>query len=285
MGILDGAFKRVSNKRFLVQSDLLLSNMLGILKTASGDVNDSATLDIFLSVPLAFENRDFDTGTTIAFASAASRPNINWLVENNVSNGRRDPYAPVPLNPTMEEYLDRILTVYNVSDKILFVSMVADTIDTDLDERSAGSEIALEDPDFSQGHLYDMHHFTQVLDAYEALTLDPFARKIPWESLIGFRNDSLDFNHITPEALQYLAEDIPVEQLAQYTTQRAGVYESLDDLPFDARTKEKLKKLRVVFYSPNVSGDILIKNGERQLHVTFLYNLGSKKVSDIEMAQ
>ena len=285
MGILDDSFKRVSNKRFLVQGDILLSNMLGILKNASSDVNDSATLDIFLAVPFAFENKDFDTSATIAFESAASRPNVNWLLDDNTSKKKTDPYAPVPLNPQMEEYLDRILTVYNVSDKILFVSMVADAIDTDLEERSAGSEIALEDPDFTQGKLYDMHHFMQIVDAYERMTMDPVARTIPWESLIGFTNQNIDFNHLTPDALQMLAPELPVERLAEFTTDRIDLYESLDDLPLEAETKRKLKKLRVVFYSPNVSGDILIKNGEQQLHVTFLYNLGSKKVSDIEIAQ
>jgi len=285
MGILDASYKRVSNKRFLVQGDILLSNMFGILKNASGDVNDSTTLDIFLSVPFAFDSKDFDTAATIAFASAASRPNINWLLDRNASKRTNDPYAPVPLNPQMEEYLDRILTVYNVSDKILFESMVADTIDTDMQERSAGSEIALEDPDFQQGKLYGMHHFNQVLDAYERMTLDPAIRAIPWESLLGFRNTELDFNHITADALRFLAPEVPVEALAALTTERVQVYESMEDVPLDAATKEKLKKLRVVFYSPSVSGDILIKNGDRQLHVTFLYNLGSKKVSDIEITQ
>lgn len=284
MGLLNDSYKRVANKRFLVQGDVLLSNMLGILKNASSDVNDSTTLDIFLAMPFVFENKAFDTAVTVAFTSDASRPNINWLVEGNATK-KEDPYAPVPLNPEMEAYLDRILSIYNVSDKILFVSMIADAIDDDEQERSAGSEIALENPDFTQGRIYDLHHFQQIVDAYEAVSLDPAVRQIPWGQLIGFSNTVLDFNHITPEALAVIAPELEPEQAALLSSERIEVFESFSDLPLDAETKARLKRLHAAFYSPEVSGDILIQNGERKLHAAFLYNLGSKKVSDIEITQ
>lgn len=284
MGLLDDAFKRVSSKRFLVQSDVLLSNMFDVLKQNSGDVNDSATLDIFLAVPFAFENKAFDTSATIVFESSASKPNINWLVDAN-STKKKDTDAPVPLNPAMEEYLDRILSVYNVSDKILLVSMIADAIDSDLDERTANSEIALENPDFSQGRLYDLHHLKQVVEAYERMTLDTSVEMIPWEDLVGFDNDSVDFNHISAAALQLMVPELEPEQAAKLSEERTEVYTSMDALPFDTATKEKLKQLKVGFYNPKVSGDILIKNGERRMHVTFLYDLHSKEVRDIEITQ
>ncbi len=285
MGTLDRSYARVSNKRFLVQSDVLLSNMFAILKNASADVNDSQTLDIFLSVPLTFSSKAFDTMVNITFASAASVPNLNWLVPDGNGTKKRDPYAPIPANPVLESYLDRILSVYNVSDKILFLSMLEDSVDKDLNERVSGSELALENPDFTQGHVYDMAHFMQIVDAYEKVTLDMQVRKIPWEKLIGFTADGLDLNRISPEALAFLAPEIPPESIAKFTSERTQDYQSLDDLPLERETKEKLKKLKVVFYSPKVSGDILIGNGERKLHVAFMYDLGSKKVSDIEITQ
>ncbi len=285
MGILNDAFKRVSNKQFMIQSDVLLSNMLTILKSASGDVNDSTTLDIFLAVPFTFDNRDFDTSATIVFESAASKPNINWLIDANATTDENDPFAPVPLNSEVETYLDHILSIYNVSDKILLVSMIADAIDIDLDARNGISEIAAENVDFTQGYIYDYHHFRQVLEAYERVTLDSSVEHIPWESLIGFTNASLDFNHITPEVLRLLVPQMTPEEIALMTTERLEVYNTLDELSFDEEDKKRLEALHVVFYDPGVEGDILIKNGERQLHVTFLYNLSSKKVSDIEISQ
>lgn len=283
-GRLDDAYQRVSNKRFLVQSDILLSRMFEILKRASSDVNDSTGLDIFLSVPFAFENKEFDMLTTVAFESAASRPNINWLVENSAADPN-DPYAPVPLNPDMEDYLDRILSLYNITDRVLFVSMVADTIDEDLQARSPGSEIAMEDVDFTQGRLYGLHHFMQVVAAYERATLDPAIRTVPWASLIGFSNGDIDFNHISPEVLSVLMPELGGDQSALFTTDRLDVYSSLEELPLSPEAKERMEALHVVFYDPGVKGDILIRNGEQRLHATFLYNLGTKEVSDLELSQ
>lgn len=284
MGLLDRSYNGVANKRFLVQSDVLLSNMLGILKSASSDVNDSTTLDIFLAMPLAFENSDFDTSATIAFTSAASCPNINWLIDKQAAK-KDDPYTQIPLNPQMEAYLDRILSIYNVSDRILLVSMIADAIDEDLEARSSGSEIALDAPDFMQGEIYDLHHFNQIIDAYERISLDPMARRVPWAQLIGFTNMQLDFNHLTTEALSVLAPELEPEQAAMLTAERLDVYTALSELPLTQESKERLKKLHLAFYSAEVNGDIVIQNGDRKLHAAFLYNLGSKKVSDIEITQ
>ena len=285
MGVLEKSFKRVADKHFLIQGDVLMSNMLGILRNVSGDVTDAMTLEIFLAVPYAFENKDFDASVSVSFESASTRPNINQIVsETNASRGS-DANAPVPLNTAMEEYLDHILTVYNVSDKILLTSMIADAVDADDQERVVGSELAVEYPDFTQGRIYDIHHFEQILDAYELLTLDHAARNIPWEELIGFDNAGIDLNYITPGALQFLAPDLPVDSLALLTTERSDLYESLDDLPLLDETKERLKSLNVVFYSPEVSGDILIRSGALALQVAFLYNLETKEVSNIEITQ
>lgn len=283
-GRLDATYAKVADKRFLVQGDMLLSKMFAVLKQASGDVNNSTTLDIFLSVPFAFENRDFSTSTMIAFTSAAGRPNINWLLDHNASQAN-SPYAPVPLDSAMEEYLDQILSFYNVSDRILFVSMVADTIDSDELSRSIGSEIAIESPDFTQGHLYDMRHFERLIDAYEKMTLDPAPRAVPWEALIGFKNETVDFNHITPEALSIMVPELQPDEVTMLSTERTDLFGSFDDLPFDSETKSRLEALHVAFYDPAVTGDILIAGGNRRLHATFLYNLGNKQVSDIEISQ
>lgn len=284
LGLLNQSYQRAANKHFLIQGDVLFSNIISMLKNASSDVNDSTTLDIFLAIPFVFDNSEFDTAASIVFESAASRPNINWLIDANATQDS-DSAAPIPLNFEMEAYLDRILSVYNVSDRILLVSMIADAIDSDLEARSSGSELALEHPDFMQGKLYDMHHFNQLIDAYVALTFDVSVREVPWKALIGFVNTELDFNHITPEAFMVIAPDIDPEQAALLTTDRLEVYSTVEDLPLDAETKARMEKLHVAFFSPQVNGNVLIQNGQQKLHATFLYDLKSTKVSDIEISQ
>jgi len=282
--IVESSFKRVSAKHSLVQDNILFSDIEAILKEASGDVNDSMGLDIFLSIPLFFENKKNDIAVDIVFESDASTVNVNHLLRNDV-NRSKEKYQnrPVPLDTLYEDYFERILTVYNLSDKILFLSMVADTLDSDLEERMPGSEIALEDPFFRQGHIYNLRHFDKIVSAYKKQTLDFNVDTVPWKELIGFHADSIDFNRIGPEVLRHLVPEIDSESAPNYTSDKDDLYENLDELPFDEEAKKRLKKMGVKFYSPYVSAVMNIKDGDHRSRITFAYNLKDKKVSSIEI--
>lgn len=281
-GIIDQAFKRTSNKHFITQTNILFSDFIGILNSASREVTDAMTLDIFFSVPLIFEAKTQDIAAEIAFESDAMVPNINVLVsESNATKGSEE-RNPV-YEAAFEEYLDRILTVYNVSDKILLLALIGDTIDKDLHERVVGSELALTDPFFSQGRLYNMAHFQQILDAYKRQTLDYGVDDIPWEKLIGFRNKKIDFNYVTPEALGFILPEWTPEEILLYTTERTELYESINAIVLDEAAKERFDKLKVVFYTPEVRGRIDIRQGETRIAMSFSYNLSSQRVTDIEL--
>lgn len=283
MGLLKHDFAQTAQKNFLAQGDLMSADMFALLKNVTADVNDSQTLDIFLALPFAFENPKTQIAVGATFESDATRPNLNWLVDGNVTG--EDPYAPLPLNTAMEEYLERILTVYNVSDKILLVSMIADTIDDDLNERLGGSEIALESVDFMQGGLFGPAHFEQILRAYEEKTLDFNARRIPWKFLVGFTNDAIDLNHVTPDALHYLLPEFAEEEILRLTTDREAVLENYDALSVDEEQRKRLEALRGSFYVAEVAGDLLIRRGDERLHVAFLYDLGKKEVRRVEVSR
>ena len=136
--------------------------------------------------------------------------------------------------------------------------MLADTIDMDTNERFPGSELSLKNPDFTQGHLYDMHHFRQVLAAYEEATRDFSVEAIPWEHLIGFRNAAIDFNHIDPDTLHFIDPTIDAATLAEVTTNRTATFASLESLPLQPETKQLLQDLGVTFYAPDVVGTMNI---------------------------
>lgn len=283
MGLLRHDFTQTAQKNFLAQGDLMSADMFALLKNVTADVNDSQTLDIFLALPFAFENAKTQIAVGATFESGATRPNVNWLVEHNVSSD--DPYAPLPLNAAMEEYLEHILTVYNVSDKMLLVSMMADTIDEDLNERLGGSEIALESIDFMQGGVYDFGHFKQILHAYERQTQDFSVEQIPWKYLLGYTNDTLDLNYVTPDALHYLLPDMAEEEIVRLTTEREAVFDSYDAFGVDEVQRKRLEAVRSRFYAPEVAGDLLIRRGDERLHVGFLFDLGKKEVRHIEVSR
>jgi len=282
-GLLERGYHQTETKAFLVQSNTLLPSIYTILKQNTGDINDSDALDILLSIPLFFENKQNGMMMDITFASDAGKVNINHLLKSN-SGVTADPYTALPLDPAVEGYLERILTVYNVSDTILLISMVADSIDMDTNERFPGSELSLKNPDFTQGRLYDMQHFNEVIEGYKALTQDYNVDEVPWEHLIGFRNTAIDFNHIEPDTLHFIDPSIDPATLAEMTTKRVATYASLDALPFTPETKQLLEDLGVAFYAPDVVGTMNVLSKTHQTSYTFTYNLADQKVSEIAVS-
>jgi hypothetical protein len=282
--VLQRGFKQTEAKAFLIQSNAIFPSIYTILRQNSADINDSDTLDLFLSVPLFFENKQNGIMMDISFASDASKVNINRLIPSGENTLQNPGEAAIPMDPAVESYLNRILTVYNVSDTILLISMIADSIDMDTNERSTGSEIALDDPDFMQGHLYNMHHFMQILSAYKRQTLDFNVDDIPWKNLIGFRNDKIDFNHIEPEALQFIDPAIDMATLAELTSERTETYSRVEDLPITPESKQRLKELGVDFYASNVIGTMNVLNKEHKATYTFTYDLTKQKVSELAVS-
>ena len=281
-GILDNSFKRISNKLFLIQSNVFFKDFITILKNSTDDVNDSDSLDIFLMIPIAFASEHKDVSFDVSFVSEASKVNVNHLVSDSNSSKKREAFEPIPMQRAYESYLEHILSVYNVSDKILLLAMIADSVDNDLDERIPGSEIALNNPLFSQGGIYSIEHFRQILKAYTRETLDYSVYKVPWNDLLGLRNEAVDFNHINSEVLYHIAPELQ-EVVPFYTTERIEVYESLDGIPLDSATKEHFDQLGVAFYSPEVRGTMNIANSDNSVEIEFSYNLKTKEVSHIEI--
>ena len=283
-GIVDKSYKRISNKQFLIQSNLFFSNLVEVLNSATQDLNNSFGLDIFLTLPLSFEATERNIAVDITFTSEAYAPNINSLIVERNSSKSSDE-EPVKLNEAMEGYLERILSIYNVSDRILLLSLIADALDKDVNERVSLSEIALLDPFFMQGHIYNMQQFQKILDVYKRQTQDYSVDLIAWDKLIGFNNSAVDFNHISKEALYALMPSLSEGELQNFTTERVDVYENFDDLAFDEETQKTFKDLNVSFYVPNVKAKMVVHDDAQHVAIEFLYNIDSKKVSDIEITR
>jgi len=282
-GILNRSFTDTSRKSSFVQGNVMLSDIQTLLRQNTKDINDSATLDILLSLPLFFGNKEAGVSTDLSFASDASAVNVNLLVEKGTGKAA-GAYAPLPMRAAYRTYFERVLQFYNVADTELLLAMIADAIDDDLDERLPGSEIALQAPDFTQGRIFDLHHFRQILAAYKRQTLDYSVDAIPWETLIGFRNTGIDFNHITADTLRFIAPDIDETTLADLTTNRVDLYEQTADLPLSPEDVKMLEDMNVTFYSPRIVGNLHVLGENRKVSYTFAYDLSTQQVSQFAFA-
>lgn len=280
-GILNQGFAGASRKAFLVQSDVLLSDIQTLLRQNTADMNDSTALDVLLSLPLFFGDKQAGVMTDLTFASDASCVNVNLLLETETAT---DNNASPTMRTAYTAYFERILQFYSVADAELLLAMIADTIDGDLDERLPGSEIALEEPDFSQGRIYDLHHFRQILAAYKRQTRDYNVDTVPWRMLIGFRNSGIDFNHITAQTLHFIAPDLDESVVAELTTDRVDVYDNFDGLSLDDETVKTLEGFNVAFYNPQIVGSFHVFGDKQKVSYTFAYDLSTQKVSQFAIA-
>lgn len=280
-GILQQGFDSARHKGFLIQSNVLLADIYTLLHQNTGDIKDADTLDILLNMPLFFNNKQSGISAGVTFASDAAKVNINLLLSQSAPKAEG---LPVPLRSDYENYLNRILGYYNVSDPLLLISLIADTLDSDTDERVTGSEIALENPDFTQGHIYNLHQFRRILAAYERETRDFSVEKIPWEKLIGFRNEKIDFNHILPETLQFMLPDLGKSTLTRLTTGRQRTYGKFEELPLSPEDIKVLQTFNVDFYDPDVQVRLSLFGDKQKVSYTFVYNLSKHEASYFAIA-
>ncbi|MEA3521476.1 MAG: hypothetical protein U9R50_00720, partial [Campylobacterota bacterium] len=105
----------------------------------------------------------------------------------------------------------------------------------------------------------------------------------PWETLLSFKNENIDFNHIESDALGMLLPELDPASLAMFTSERVDVFEDFSSLNLDQERSKELKKMGIEFYSPQVKAWMNIYNGDNHLGVTFSYDLQTKKATHLEI--
>jgi hypothetical protein len=273
--LFNSAFTKVSQKQFIVQSDIFFRDIKTILKTNVGDINDSDELYFLLALPFGISDKENDIVVDIGFSSDSSKVNINKMMDANKT-----------VVPAYAQSLDSLMISYNVIDRAFLNALILDTIDSDKEERIFGSEIALEDRFFTNSSIVDMVHFKKILDYYKKVREDPSVDKIPWDKIISFNNSEIDFNYVTSEAFSFMLSTRTLESLQPFAGlgQKKELYASFDDLRLSVEEQDILKKFGVVFFSPSVLCKADMKIGNQQGTLSFAYNFKTKEASNLEFA-
>ncbi len=153
------------------QFSLVFKDFAKIIKANTKDVNDSDTLEMFLSMslpPIKEPKSGIEVGLLVD--SRMSKININALLSALLpSEGNCD------LNETTDKLcrvLNRFFDKYEIQDKVLLEELMLDTVDKDDMELGTMTEIASEDIDFAQGRIYSYNHLKKIFDTYYKLTSD-----------------------------------------------------------------------------------------------------------------
>lgn len=270
--ILEQGSKETEKKRTLIQSTLFFSRLIEILKQREGDINSSEGMETLILLPIELKNEEVEI--RVEFDSAAKGINPNNFLKKEANKSVIDPNYVL--------LFDRILQTYNVQNKDLFIAMIEDTLDKDLDERIPGSELALYDKRFAQGSIENERKFQILVDSYVRMTEDGNIKKVPWDDLLSFYAKRIDINYISPKLLRFILPYLDEEAIRKLTNERDRLYEKIEDMHLAKEDRDELKKYDVSSFVPVIFGELKMELGDRKGRVRFVYDIKQKKVLNIE---
>jgi len=272
LGVVNKASKEVEDKHFLVQTDIFVNSVIDVLKSRESDINSSEGFELLLNLPIDLISEE--VRAHIEFDSAAKGLNPNNFIK--VVNKKEK------INPDYVLLFDRILQSADVLNKELFIAMIEDTLDKDLEERIPGSEIALYDKRFLQGKIENFKKFEMIMEHYMKLTQDGSIKKIGWRDILGFYSKKIDVNYISPLLVRYIIPYADDELIKKVFVDRVVLYKSVDELNLPKEERDELKKFNISGFVPVVKADVNIEQGNTKSSATFVFNIKKKKVLDIE---
>jgi hypothetical protein len=249
----------------------------------SFDINSSEGLDLFLSVsiPRVAESKS-GVGVGFEVESLMSKLNINNILYQLSKGGdfERDPIKEEYLRRPIEKFLAK----FELSDPFLFIDILLDSIDSDDFPRGAESEIVNEEPDFTQGEIYDFDHFQKIKDYYFKRTKDEKIFKITRDEFEKFfyfgevkKYGMLDCSKLDLEgALSLIVNDEMV--LAQDTDYcKESNSSSMKKLKKIYNISQYTKKKKYL-----VKCIIYLDTENYQRAISFDYDVNSKRISNID---
>ncbi len=269
--IVDNAAKNIGKKHSLIQTTLLIENIAKILAKKSSDINSTDGLDLLIALPIELKTKAIKIAIEFDSAAKGLNPN-NFLFKKSKKTA---------INPDYVLLFDRILQSKNVQNKELFIAMIEDTLDKDLEERIPGSEIALYDKRFAQGAIESYKKFAMIIDHYVKLSEDPNIYKIPWKKILSFYSKKIDFNYIEPKLLDYILPYLDKEAIANLTTDKKHIFHNWKEVPLASEYKKILKKYNISFYAPVIKGVLEVEEGGKKSFATFIYDIKANKVENI----
>jgi len=253
INIIFSVYKNYLNNNFaniINQNSELIKDITDTLKRI--DINSSKDLEsILTTIPISSKKGDFRGVIKVNLLS--NRINLNEYLKNNT------------INPSIDLILNRIFEKYEISDPIFFKNLILDTLDNDINEREAYSEIKLFDKTFPNGYI-NKKIFKIILDYYYKKRNDKNIYKIPWNKYFIFlKIDTPIYCKFMNKNLFNLFKNNSCSNL-----EKTKIAKGLDIIAFN-KTKNIIVNLNISY---------ILNNQEEKLNI--LYNLTKKKVINIE---
>ena len=268
--LLKRGFEISNETKFMVQVNSLLKDITVLIDKKAPLITNATFLNVLTSAQWSIEYGQA-LKVTLDMKSDAKALNINAIRPPFELGDGESHYG-------IYDIISSILETYEIRDSTYLLDLILDTVDADLDERTFNSEIALVDANFEQGHIHSMQHFRQILSYYARATNDSKASNVPWEKYIAFTHRQADINFLDTKMLAYVLEREESEIAKQIQENQP-----IEDMSvvFSPEEVNLLTKLGVQSFVPIVKCIVHIETLERVAKAEFLYDLKTKRVSDV----
>jgi hypothetical protein len=268
-----GAQTQLQQGQMLVQSAVTLEDVLEIIKKSGfGDVNDTASLDLFLSMSSVIPLETESLRGLVTIKSTGGRININTL------GGSK------PFQDALVAYLSGPL--YQVQDPDYLVDLLIDCMGGEKEVYL--TELFSEMPWLYRDRIVNESHLQQLLDYYARNRHDGSVYTVPWKELVRFGDrgdDTLNANYMTPQVWMLLQPALLPEQI-EALSDGTVLYESQEDFGLPAETLEDLiNDFKIVYFTPRVEVTLLLETEEEyKTSIVFEYDMKTKQARKFDYA-
>jgi len=260
--------KALHESRFLLQSGAVIEDVLALMSEADkiGTISDADTLELFLLTAAFIPLELKELLVKIEITSTMGHININTLSRTEA----------------FQEALITYLARFNVQDAYYMNDLLVDCMGGYKDVYK--TNIFDELPELYRDRIVSKRHFEKILDFYVRERHDHSVETIPWDALIRFDENNvttLDANYVEPALWQLFLPQLQEEQ-AIALSDNDVVYSSLQDLDITAEERQALSPFNLGFFVPTVHLDVEIMENNSTAHVSFDYDMSTKKGKHFE---
>lgn len=264
---INTASKEVDNEKFMLQTSIILDDVLALLKTSKDlqavtETNSSEAFFIFLSQAAFIPFESSGMKISLSLKSARSKFNINDLKEANITQ-RAD---------NLKEYVN----YYNVNAE--YVDLLLDGISGIKEDMSYNSEIFYEKPTMFRDYITSYEHLEEFNRFFIKKYHDNSLKNIDFKNLFYYsvkKDIVIDLNYATKQTWMMMLGIN--EARAEELSSGGGSYISIEDISLQDDEKLQLAKYKTSLYEPYIDVTVDVIQDAQDAKIEFEYDLRTNK--------
>ena len=270
MRTLNDAKKSVEKERFMIQSGMIVEDILDVLNKspemrAVAEANSSVALFTLLSSAsmLPFESEGYRV--LVSLKSARDRLNINTFAKADTTKAKE-----------RRVRLANFLNDYALGGDLY--NYILDSMGGFKEDGSYRSDLFYNDPTLYRNAIVSSRQMERILlDFAKKDGIDPFS-KLNFDKIFAYNEDpttKLDLNYATPEVWELVAG--VSKERAKQLFENAGAYESLSDLGLSEEEEKILSLFDYSFFEPVILVHLDVLKEDISAAIEFEYDIKKKR--------